>query len=94
MEFEWDEIKSDDCYRVRNFDFEFVIACFFDPNRVIFQDKRWEYGEDRFQILGKIEQRLFFVAYTLRRSRIRIISARKANRREVQEYEKYSNYNQ
>jgi uncharacterized DUF497 family protein len=39
-------------------------------------------------MFGMIERRLFFVAYTLRGSTIRIISARKANKQEVAEYEK------
>jgi uncharacterized DUF497 family protein len=48
---------------------------------------RWNYGEDRYQLLGSIETRVFFLVYTLRGETIRIISARKANRREVQRYE-------
>ena len=45
-------------------------------------DQRWDYGEDRYRLLGAVEDRVFVVIYT-----IRIISARKANRREVREYE-------
>lgn len=51
------------------------------------QDHRWDYGEDRFEMLGEIDGRVFIVIYTLRGNTIRIISARKANRREVNEYE-------
>ena len=54
---------------------------------LIRQDHRWDYDEERYQLLGKIEQRVFFVVYTVRNSVIRIISARKANRREVKDYE-------
>ena len=87
MEFEWDEAKSDACLEQRGFDFAYVIQAFIDPDRVVRQDHRWDYGENRYQLLGMIEQRLFFVAYTVRDSTLRIISARKANRREVKEYE-------
>ena len=45
------------------------------------------FGQERYQLLGKIDGRLFFVVYTVRGRIIRIISARKANRREVKEYE-------
>lgn len=90
MEFEWDESKSDACFAQRGFDFAYVLQAFTDSDRVIRQDHRWDYGEDRYQLLGMIDQRIFFVAYTVRRSTIRIISARKANRREVTEYESSS----
>jgi uncharacterized DUF497 family protein len=41
----------------------------------------------RLQVLGRIERRLFMVVYTPRGDVIRIISARKASRREVERYE-------
>lgn len=71
----------------RGFDFAYALSAFIDPNRLISHDRRWDYGEDRYQLLGSIEHRIFHVAYTLRGSRIRIISARKANEREVKHYE-------
>jgi uncharacterized DUF497 family protein len=37
--------------------------------------------------MGEIEQRLFVVVYTTRHDVIRIISARKANQREVKHYD-------
>ena len=80
MEFKWDSAKSDACLSQRGFDFAYVIHVFLDPNRLVKQDHRWDYGEDRYQMLGQIDGRLFFVAYTVRRPTIRIISARKANR--------------
>jgi len=87
MEFEWDKYKSDTCYIQRGFDFAYVLQAFLDPNRIIRQDSRRDYGEDRYQLYGLIENRLFFVVYTLRDNVIRIISARKANKREITEYE-------
>lgn len=90
MEFEWDEAKSEACYAGRGFDFPYVLHAFFDKNRLVMHDRRWDYGEERYQLLGKIEGRVFFVAYTMRRNVIRIISARKANEREVKHYENSS----
>ncbi len=87
MEFEWDEAKSETCFIQRGFDFAYAIRTFLDPNRVIRADTRWNYGEDRYQLLGSIGTRVFFLVYTLRGETIRIISARKANGREVQRYE-------
>lgn len=43
------------------------------------------------QLTGNIEGRLFVVVYTPRHNAIRIISARKANQREVTQYENRSN---
>lgn len=87
MEFEWDEAKSEACFTERGFDFAYAARAFLDPNRLVRADTRWDYGEDRYQLVRSIERRVFFVAYTLRGKTIRIISARKANRREVQDYE-------
>ncbi len=87
MEFEWDEAKSNTCFAERGFDFAYAVRAFFDPNRVIRADTRWDYGEERYQLIGSIDNRVFLVVYTMRGRIVRIISARKANRREVQHYE-------
>ena len=53
-------------------------------------DTRYSYGEERYRVIGVIEQRLFVVVYTPRHDAMRIISARKANQREVTYYENSS----
>jgi hypothetical protein len=93
MEFEWDETKNKNCFAKRGFDFRYVLRGFLDPQRLIKQDRRWDYGEERYQLLGEVEGRVFFVAYTVRKNIIRIISARKANRRETSEYENSTSKN-
>ena len=87
MEFEWDDAKSDSCFADRGFDFAYVAHAFLDEDRTVAEDRRWDYGEDRYRLLGAVEGRVFAVIYTMREATIRIISARKANRREVREYE-------
>ncbi|MBW7851038.1 MAG: BrnT family toxin [Rhodospirillales bacterium] len=87
MEFEWDEAKSEACYAERGFDFAYAIQVFLDPDRLVDVDDRFEYGEVRHRVLGRIEGRVFVVVYTVRGHRFRIISAHKANRREVRRYE-------
>ena len=87
MEFEWDQAKSDTCFTEGGFDFAYVLQAFLDVERLIHKDSRWDYGEDRYQMLGIIDDRVFFVVYTIRGTVIRIISARKANQREVKDYE-------
>ena len=87
MDFEWDMAKSDLCQISRNFDFTYVISVFVDPNLLIERDQRWDYGEERYRALGLLDEKVFVVIYTKRPSVIRIISARRANRREVRRYE-------
>lgn len=87
MNFEWDDAKSNMCFAQRGFDFAYAARAFFDPYRLIQADARYSYGEERYQLMGTIELRLFVVFYTLRHDAIRIISARKANQREVKHYE-------
>ena len=64
-----------------------MARAFLDDDRIVAEDRRWDYGEDRYRLLGAVEGRVFVVIYTMRDSTIRLISARKANRREVREYE-------
>lgn len=90
MDFEWDLAKSNSCQNSRNFDFAYVISVFKDPTLLVEPDQRWEYGEERYQALGVIDGRIFVVIFTRRLRSIRIISARKANGREVKRYEKNS----
>jgi uncharacterized DUF497 family protein len=91
MNFLWDEVKSDACFRERGFDFAYAASAFADPDRIIRQDTRYTSGEVRYQLIGRVAGRLFYIAYTPRSDGIRIISARKANSREVTRYENSSN---
>jgi uncharacterized DUF497 family protein len=86
VEFEWDEAKSEACFSERGFDFAYAAQAFFDPERVIGIDDRVDYGEQRYRLMGRIQGRLFVLVYTLRNGVIRIISARKANQREIKRY--------
>lgn len=87
MNFEWDEAKSEACFRERGFDFTYAARAFFDPGRIVQTDTRRSYGEERYQLMGKVERRLLVVVYTPRHEAMRIISARKANQRETRHYE-------
>ena len=52
-------------------------------------DNRYDYGEIRYITLAKIDNRVYVVAFTLRSSNIRLISARKANKKEVKRYDNH-----
>jgi uncharacterized DUF497 family protein len=49
-------------------------------------DNRNDYGEDRYTTLGAIGNRLYCVVYVEREGKRRVISLRKANKREVTKY--------
>ena len=55
---------------------------------LIWEDKRNDYGERRYCVLGLIEDRLHSVVFTPRNGKPRVISLRKANQRVVNRYEK------
>ncbi len=90
MNFEWDENKSNACFRTRGFDFAYAAFAFADPDRIVRRDNRFSYEEVRYELIGRIEGRLFVLIYTPRHDGARIISARKANSREVKRYENRS----
>lgn len=87
MEFEWDEVKSESCFRRRGFDFAYAAKAFYDPARTVEADTRRNYGEDRYRLIGNIEGRLYIVIYTPRHDTTRIIPAHKANQRKIKRYE-------
>jgi uncharacterized DUF497 family protein len=85
--FEWDDAKNRINFAKHGLDFadaELVLAglC------VTFVDNRFEYGEDRFITLGLLAGRLLTIAHAPRGEATRIISMRKANRREQKIYQK------
>lgn len=85
-EFQWDDAKAAQNFAKHGVSFETAKAVFKDPFAVEFNDDRDDYGEERFIIVGLVEGRLLFVAYTMRDEAIRIISARAAEPFEKREY--------
>jgi uncharacterized protein len=63
------------------------VAEFEFDTALIGEDVRESYGETRFIAVGFLGERLHVVAYTMRGPRLRVISFRKANPREVARYE-------
>ncbi len=85
MGFEWDEAKSRETFERRGFGFEFA-ARIFEGAVLERIDTRRDYGEQRIASVGEIESEIFVVVYTWRGTRRRIISARRASRRERDAY--------
>lgn len=62
---------------------------FFDNKRVIYKDKFHSEKEDRFILIGQTKgKRLLYIAFTIRDEKVRIISARDINKKEVKFYKK------
>ncbi len=53
---------------------------------LIWEDTRYNYGETRFCALGYIEIRMYYLVFTYRDDTVRVISLRKANKREIKHY--------
>jgi uncharacterized protein len=85
-DFEWDDVKAVANWRAHGVTFEIAREVFKDIFAVEWADDRQDDTEQRFIILGMVENRLLFVSYTLRGERIRIISARLAERFEKKRY--------
>jgi uncharacterized DUF497 family protein len=85
--FEWDEQKAERNQFKHSVNFLFATRAFDDENRLTVIDHRYDYGETRYTTPAKIENLVYVVAFTLRLSNIRLISARKANKKEVKRYE-------
>jgi len=87
MHYEWDDNKRKqnlkqhgvDFYSAYEFDWETAITA---------ADDRIQHNEKRLISLGLIKNRLHVLVFTYRRNSVRIISLRKANKREIKKYEK------
>lgn len=87
LEFQWDNGNKgkNKKHGVEDSESEEV---FFDQNKRILKDKLHSQKEERFRLLGKTKtQRLLFIVFTIRNRKIRIISARDVNKKEVFLYE-------
>jgi uncharacterized DUF497 family protein len=64
-----------------------ALVAFIDPTRKVAEDTRKNYGETRYNMLAKVNGRIFHITFTERGKIVWIISARKANKREQRRYE-------
>lgn len=88
FEFEWDKGNSEKPKK-HGLTTEETEEAFFDDNKVVFRD--WEHSttERRITLLGKTKKdKLLNITYTVRKNKIRVITARPINRKEVPLYEK------
>lgn len=87
-EFEWNEIKAQANVRRHGVSFEEAATVFSDPLAILLPDPDHSQGEERFLVLGLSSlQRVLVVSHAERPPRTRLISARRATRRERGQYE-------
>ena len=88
MNFNWDLAKAERNRSKHGVDFEEAKTAFHDPLFVIFEDPRHSIEERRFLLLGQsCKGRLLVVSHTERGGITRLISARRATKRERNVYE-------
>jgi uncharacterized protein len=87
MDIEWDADKADSNLKKHGVSFEEAATALLDPMALAQEDAASE-GESRWVLIGMSAQlRLLTVVYALRhQDRVRLISARKATRKEAKHY--------
>lgn len=88
--FEWDEAKNRANKRKHGISFEEARTAFLDENARVIPDPEHSEDEERFVLLGlSISTRVLVVCHCYRQDDdvIRIISARKADRDEINQYQ-------
>jgi uncharacterized DUF497 family protein len=86
--FEWDRRKAKSNLSKHGVSFDEALTVFADPLAKIFDDVDRSATEPREIIVGySLRQRLLLVCFIANQDVIRVISARKATRRERQDYE-------
>ena len=89
LSFEWDEAKAKSNVAKHGVSFEEASTVFGDARSLTIPDPAHSQLEERFVVLGQSHQRkLLVVVHTERGDNIRIISARRASRKERNCYEK------
>ncbi len=83
--YEWDKEKQRKNLIEHGLSFEDAEIVFLGQHAT-FEDKRNDYGEPRFITFGHLKNRLVVIAHTPRKQKTRIISMRKANKREQKIY--------
>lgn len=86
--FEWDEGNIDKSYKKHRITPNEAEEVFLDEDILLLEDIKHPQQEERFEAIGKIiKGSILFLAFTVRGDKIRIISARIANKKERRKYE-------
>jgi uncharacterized DUF497 family protein len=83
--YSWDEHKRASNLKKHEVDFA-IIKDFDFETALVLRDDRKNYGEERYRAYGTIKGRLYALVFTHREGRVRVISLRKSNAREIANY--------
>ncbi|MBI3540937.1 MAG: BrnT family toxin [Deltaproteobacteria bacterium] len=87
--FEWDRGNTDKSFKKHGITPREAEEVFLDEQLHVVDDVKHAEKEARFIAVGKtVEEKILFVVFTLRGDKVRIISARKANKKERDVYGK------
>jgi len=87
LQFEWHRSKAEINLEKHGVGFEEARTIFGDPDEYMIRDPDHSWEEDRFISIGRSDAgRLLLVCYTQRDTVLRIISARRPERSEVEKY--------
>ena len=78
----WDESKRNANLRKHGYDFADLAPAFDGRFCIVVEDRRWDYGEERFNMLVEFDRRTINITFTPRGERYHLISARPASRDE------------
>ena len=84
MEYEWDPAKAASNLVKHGVDFPAAVEALEDPRLLVIVDTH--YGEPRGRAIGRVNGVVLSIAFTMRGEVCRIISARRASRREREQY--------
>lgn len=86
--FQWDKWNIDKSYQKHGITPNESEEIFLDEKLRVIKDFKHSQKEKRYIAIGKTsENKILFTVFTLRKDKIRIISARKANQKERRKYE-------
>lgn len=86
--FEWDNGNKEKNFLKHKIRDEECEEIFFDQNKKILKDVIHSGKEERYILIGKTKKRkLIFLVFTIRKDKIRVISARDLNKKERKLYE-------
>jgi uncharacterized DUF497 family protein len=87
MNYEWDPAKNLENIRKHKVSFEQAVPATEDPQRLFLYDETHSQIEDRYIVIGNAEGRILFInEVEIDEGTIRIISARRAKKKEMEAY--------
>jgi uncharacterized protein len=82
--FEWDKGNIDKSFKKHGVTPNESEEVFLDKDILLFEDVKYSKQEERFGAIGRITKGdILFLAFTVRKNKIRIISVRQANKKEI-----------